>query len=280
MKQLRPLFLTMSAALICCSPVLAHACDQDKTSGKSASTASMTKPSRTMTAGSADCCAARNTTTAMTAGAGGACTAEQMASCAGKKGMKNASMAEGSCSAHSMTSATTISMDGKSCAAHKAKTTAMAAGAGHACGTSAGAMTAGGPACSGANMSARHAGCSFCDDLTACDQEMHSLGAVAQVVPLKNGVMFVYTGDATKVRAMQSAMARRKTQTAVFASTEGNKALCGECKALRGAAASGKLSREVVNIDSGCLTLMTSSDPAVVARIHELAGVPATRIKI
>src|SRR5262249_16374979 len=153
---------------------------------------------------------------------------------------------------------------------------AMAAGAGHSCGTSNSAMAAGGQACSGANLSARHAGCSVCDDLTACDQEMHNLGAMAQVVPLKNGVMFVYTGDVTKVRAMQWAMARRKGQSAMFASNDGRRSLCPECKALRGAAASGKLSREVVNIDSGCLTLMTSSDPAIVARIHELAGVPAT----
>jgi hypothetical protein len=53
----------------------------------------------------------------------------------------------------------------------------------------------------------------------------------------------------------------------------GDKArLCSDCKAMRGAAASGKLSREIVNIEGGCLTLITSTDPALVARLHSLAG--------
>ena len=42
--------------------------------------------------------------------------------------------------------------------------------------------------------------------------------------------------------------------------------LCPECKAMRGAIASGKLTREMVAIDGGCATLMTSNDPAIVAK--------------
>ena len=41
---------------------------------------------------------------------------------------------------------------------------------------------------------------------------------------------------------------------------------------MRGAVASGKLTRELVPIEGGVLTLMTSNDPAVVARLHEMAG--------
>jgi len=124
-----------------------------------------------------------------------------------------------------------------------------------------------------------HADCTYCQDMDACEKEMRGLGAVTQVVPLKNGVMYVYTVDASKVRAVQAAMARRKDTSALFASTGEDAHLCNSCRALRGAAASGKLTREVVNIDGGCLTLMTSNDPAIVARIHELAGVSTNRVK-
>jgi hypothetical protein len=214
---------------------------------------------------------------------GGSCSAKGAAMAGGScsaHGNVGAAMTAGSCSAHGNVGAEMTAgacpHGAKGAAAH-----AMTAGTTHSCGR-ASTMATGGASCpSGAGvMSGRHAGCSFCDELTACDQEMRSLGAVSQVVPLKNGVMFVYTGDASKVRSVQSAMARRKDQTAIFASNDPTEHLCSGCKALRGAAASGKLSREVVNIDSGCLTLMTSSDPAIVARIHELAGVPTTRIKI
>ena len=46
---------------------------------------------------------------------------------------------------------------------------------------------------------------------------------------------------------------------------------------MRGAIASGKLTREVVNIEGGCLTLMTSSDPAMVAKIHAMADTQGPR---
>jgi len=53
----------------------------------------------------------------------------------------------------------------------------------------------------------------------------------------------------------------------------GDKAhLCPSCKAVRGAIASGKMNRELVNIEGGCLTLMTSNDPATLAKIYSLAG--------
>jgi hypothetical protein len=48
--------------------------------------------------------------------------------------------------------------------------------------------------------------------------------------------------------------------------------LCPSCKSMRGAIASGKLTRELVNIEGGCLTLMTSNDPTTLARIYTLAG--------
>ena len=49
--------------------------------------------------------------------------------------------------------------------------------------------------------------------------------------------------------------------------------LCASCRAMRGAAASGKLAREIIKIDGGCITLTTSADPAVVTMIHAEAGI-------
>ena len=55
--------------------------------------------------------------------------------------------------------------------------------------------------------------------------------------------------------------------------------LCPECKMVRGAIASGKLTRETVNIEGGCLTLMTSSDPSMVSKLHTMAGLSNGRAK-
>ena len=50
--------------------------------------------------------------------------------------------------------------------------------------------------------------------------------------------------------------------------------LCPECKALRGAVASGKLHREVVNVERGCMTLLTSNDKLVVEKIRAMTSQP------
>ena len=48
--------------------------------------------------------------------------------------------------------------------------------------------------------------------------------------------------------------------------------LCSHCKPLRGAMASGKLVREVVNVQRGAQIVITSTDRATVQRIHEMTG--------
>jgi hypothetical protein len=140
------------------------------------------------------------------------------------------------------------------------KTTAMAAGS----------------SCNGRGMSmsaakSGHGDCDACADMALCYEELESAGTRTQVVPLKNGVMFVYTAESPgRVNAVQTAMARRNDRLAQIV-TAGDKAhLCPECKTIRGAMASGKMSREVVNIEGGALTLMTSNDPTVVAKIHAM----------
>jgi hypothetical protein len=149
----------------------------------------------------------------------------------------------------------------------------MAAGAGHACN--------GQGAAKAAYMSNHH-DCDACMDMSGCAEEIGAVGASSQMVPLKNGVMYVYTADSpAKVRAVQTALSRRSERMMAM-TTAGEKArLCSECKAMRGAAASGKLNREVVNIEGGCLTLMTSNDPRIVAKIHSMSGVQvASRVKL
>ena len=142
-----------------------------------------------------------------------------------------------------------------------------------------GTCTGHGMATSAARSS--HGDCDACQDMAGCEQEIESVGAGTQVVPLKNGVMYIYTASTpASVHAVQAAMARRNDRMVQFASAGDKANLCGSCKAMRSAAASGKLSREVVNIEGGCLTLVTSSEPSLVAKIHAMAGITtATRVK-
>ena len=140
--------------------------------------------------------------------------------------------------------------------------------------------------CSGHGMAtsaarSTHGDCEACLDMADCEQEIESVGAGTQVVPLKNGVMFIYTASTpASVHAVQAAMARRNDHMIQFASAGDKTKMCANCKAMRSAAASGKLSREVVNIEGGCLTLVTSSDPSLVGKIHAMAGITtASRVK-
>ena len=108
--------------------------------------------------------------------------------------------------------------------------------------------------------------------MSNCSEALDALGAHRQTVRLKNGVMYIYTADTPRnVSAVQAAVARRGEQMARIASTGEGAHLCTECKAIRGAMASGKLSREIVNITGGSLTLITSSDPKLVAKLHEMS---------
>jgi len=267
-KSVRPLFPAFIVLGLCAGVVAALACDQAKNQSANASAASGTTcsasrcpygagakgASATTVSAAFDHCSAKTGASATTAGtAGGSCSAKGAA--------VNAGM---TCSGHGAAN-TAVTAANSSCSEKGASTTT----AGHMC--------SGTPTTTASNE--HHADCTYCQDMDACEREMRGLGAVTQVVPLKNGVMYVYTVDPARVRSVQAAMARRKDTTALFASTGEDAHLCNSCRALRGAAASGKLTREVVNIDGGCLTLMTSNDPAIVARIHELAGVSTNRVK-
>jgi hypothetical protein len=260
-QRLVPTLLVLGCSLVM-TAAIAYACS-DK--------------AKTTTAASA-----KSKVTAVTASNNGAaCTAEQMAACA-SKGAK--------------TSATTASMSGDACCMGKSKAktsattatiapvgkvNAMAVGAGGSCGAkSSNTAMAAGSSCSAHGITGTaKAGhdCEACNDFAMCEGEVKANGANVQIVPLKNGVMYVYTANgAAKVQAVQSAMARRNQHmTAILASGD-QATLCPECKSMRGAIASGKLNRENVNIEGGCMTLVTSSDPAMVSKIYALAGLKAS----
>jgi hypothetical protein len=117
--------------------------------------------------------------------------------------------------------------------------------------------------------------CSACADWTTCEQDVQALGARAQVVALKNGAMIVYTTESpADVKALQATVAKRHERMLAALAAGGNQKLCPECKALRGAIASGKLHREVVNVERGCMTLLTSNDASVVTKIRAMTGQP------
>lgn len=300
MKHMR-LICTVAALVAVGGWAVTDACEDKKTSQASAA-------SYANAASSSQCASSKagsrakgvSATTAAHAG----CSAEQMAACkaAMEANAQTASMdhcgaakttavtasAGDHCGAKSTKTSAVTASAGDHCGAKGAKTSAVTASAGdHCAAKSTSAMAAGAGHCNGqgivkAAQLSHHAGCDACMDMAGCASEIEAVGASSQIVPLKNGVMFVYTADApSKVRAVQAALARR-TERMTAMTTAGDKAsLCSECKAMRGAAASGKLNREVVNIEGGCLSMLTSTDPKIVARIHSMTGVQvAARVKL
>jgi len=118
--------------------------------------------------------------------------------------------------------------------------------------------------------------CDACADWEACARQLEQVGASMQTMPLRNGLMHVFTADTPAgIRVVQAALGLHFQRMSALISAGANVRLCPTCRALRGAALSGKLSREIVKIEGGCITLTTSPDPAVVARMHTEAGIPA-----
>jgi len=220
-------------------------------------------------------------TQASAASTSGTCNAKMAAACKAKSAAGVSAQA-GACPMH----ATTAVAAGASgaCGNHGASTASADKASGH-CGDKA-ALSAGAGQCNGRGMArfsgaAQHPECDACADMAECEAELSAAGAQTQVVPLRNGVMFVYTANSPgAVNAVQAAVARRGARLLQF-QTAGDKArLCADCKSMRGAAASGRLTREVVNIEGGALTLMTSDDPKVVAKIRAMMDRTAARAKI
>jgi hypothetical protein len=277
MRLARLVCTAFAVTLIAGWATWSFACDKDKATAASAAHASgvcTAEMAAHCTPEMAAACKAKMSATAaagcpamkasaVTAVANGACN---------MKGM-NATAVAASASAHDAccagkASAASAKAAGGSCAA---KGTSASAAAGQCSGHGMGAMAA----------ASSHGDCDACIDMSSCDDALEAAGAHRQAVRLKNGVMYVYTADSQRnVSAVQAAVARRGEHMARLASAGENARLCAECKSMRGAMASGKLTREIVNIEGGSLTLITSTDPAVVAKIHAMADTKvAARIK-
>ncbi len=260
--------------------VWSGACDGKNSSGHGSrghdgkAAAAVSAGNGACTAASAAGCTAHDASVASSSGcpyANGNATAAH-AGCS-KAGAATAGM---DCEGHG-TAATVASNAGHDCGGSNGKN--AGAMAGQACGQGEGFVGAGmlgAPSCAahGGSMSAAggHGNCDACSDMMSTASVLSANGVQTQVVPLKNGVMFVYTTDTpAHVRAVQNALARRSDRLNVLAVSGDHARLCPECRNIRGAIASGKLTRETVNIEGGCLTLVTSSDPAMVAKLRSMA---------
>jgi hypothetical protein len=259
MKSLRLLAFALLACA--CTTSAALACDAHKKSAKNTTAAKATAAKTT------------NASTAAHAAHAG-CTPEMEAACLSNAAVAAAmgcEMGKGTTAAVASNARPAKAAKGGDCCAMKGASTAVAASAKSAadhCATGKGATTA--FAAKGAAYD-----CSACADWTACEQDVQALGAKAQVVALKNGAMLVYTAESpADVKALQATVAKRHEKLLSALAAGGSKSLCPECKALRGAIASGKLHREVVNVERGCMTLLTSNDQSVVTRIRNITGQP------
>lgn len=238
MKLLRLLALTIAATAWCVTA--AAACD----GAKNASAGAASCGSKTTTAAAHPGCSMSGKTTAVTASAGKAAGCAASAACPMSAEQCKAMEASGACTAQTKAA----------CAAHGAKGAKTAA---HQCDAH-GTMAALGD-------------CVVCSDEMECDDEVKATGARMQVVSLRNGTMIVYTVDNHEnVRAIQAAVARHNH--GVVAALQGDSKLCPACKKLRGALASGKLVREVVNVERGCQILITSSDRAIAQQVRSCAS--------
>jgi len=239
-------FTAEMAAL--CTPEMAAAC---KAKGVTAATASGAKAA-------ASGCSYHAQASAVNAAASGGCGAK------GKTVSATTAAFHGGAGASTVDAVLAGAGAGCDHGAASAKSAAVTAGAGGSCSGHGAAKTA---------DQWKHADCDACADMAFCDGEVRALGAIVQVVPLKNGVMYVYTAEApNKVHAVQASMGRRNERMVTMLAANDKAKLCPSCKSVRGAIASGKLNRELVNIEGGCLTLMTSDDPATVSKIYTLAG--------
>ena len=255
-----------------CSPEMAANCTPEMMAACKASLA----------AGGPDLCAGMKASTAATNGACGAKRTRVSAAyisaggadhCGSAKATAVTAAGHGACGAKgTAVSAVTVANTPSSAS------TIYLAGSNGSCGVKgAKNSTAGVGQCVGHGMASMaavsgHADCEACVDMADCSGQLDAAGAHRQAVRLKNGIMYVYTADSPRtVNAVQAAVARRAERMVRFAAAGEKAHLCAECKAMRGAMASGKLNREVVNIEGGSLTLITSNDPAVVAKIHAMA---------
>jgi hypothetical protein len=279
----RLLTLLSPAVLVTGWTVLAFTCEDKATTAQTAVAKPAVRTAEATHGCTAEPCKAKGASAAHAcAGKTTAVTASSGYNCGSKKASAVTASAEGShgCGAHK-SAAMAVEQSGCSHGNSASKSAAKNSsactwgGAAMAGFSRVDAVVAGGPGCSshGATAFGHKHSCDACADMAQYDSEIQAVGGQTQMVRLKNGVMFVHTADSpSHVRAVQAAMMRRNDRLVALTSAGDKVKLCAECKAMRGAMASGKLNREIVTIEGGCLTLMTSNDRSIVAKLHAIAG--------
>jgi hypothetical protein len=273
MRHLR-LVLPALAFVMAGTAYQSSACEKDKAAAASAS------QSGTCTAQMSAQCTAEMAAACKAHGAKSATHTVSTSSCPYAKGTSaTAASASGGCpyengaaavSADHCAGAKSAAVTASASGCPNARTTAVAAGSGDACAGHAKTMaSSAGGSCTAHGAVGASGACDAHSVMALGFDDLESEGCRTQVVPLKNGVMFVYTAATPgKVNALQTALARRSERLSQVVASGDKAHLCPDCKAIRGAMASGKMTREVVNIEGGALTLMTSDDPTIVAKIH------------
>ena len=277
MKSLRPLALALFA--FACTATLAQACDANKTT-KTAKAGSTTTTNAVVASANGQVQAApadAGCAGSATSAANGGCSAAAAAQCTGAMKaacQSNATVAAAmGCSAKgasAVTASNTGAAKSSNCGSHGAS-----ASFDH-CGmkTMSASTAVAGLRCAEHQNGVAHE-CAACEDWLEMDKDARAMGARSQVVALKNGAMIVFTADTpAQVKQLQAMVAKRNERMTAAYSGASDAKLCEDCKQIRGAIASGKLNREVVNVERGVMALVTSNDHAVVQRIRNMTGQP------
>ena len=124
--------------------------------------------------------------------------------------------------------------------------------------------------------------CEACGAWEVCAMELEGAGAGMQVHAPAQRRHVASTPPARPrgMRVVRSALTRYQQHMLALTTTGDAVRLCPACRLMRGAAASGRLTREVIPVEGGGILLMTSPDPAVVAMLRAEAGIaPAPRTR-
>jgi hypothetical protein len=288
MKHARLVWFAFALWAASASASLALACDQKTASNASAHSCSAAAAAKCTGAQAAACQAAGMSCPKSASTSASAVTASTAGAASGAVQCPHASGAAAQCPYSNGAQATAVTAS--TAGAATSGQCSSSASAGSACkgsASSAGtAKTSASHQCEGEGLvkmaeQTLHTNCDGCSDMAHTEQEIMNAGGRVQIVQLKNGVMYMYTAESSAgVRAVQAAVGHRNEHLTAWTTAGDHVHLCDQCKTMRGAAASGKLTREVVNIEGGCLTLVTSTDPGIVAKLHSMAQAAGARSKI
>ena len=117
--------------------------------------------------------------------------------------------------------------------------------------------------------------CVSCDASVACLEKVTAAGGTAEILPIANGIMVIYSTTVTKhVSDVQNAALERwdVMDKVIAGQAEGH--LCASCCAARSLLV--HADRQIYRTSSGVVTMITADDPSVVRELHRM--VPKRRL--